>query len=575
MSLFTLKKNFPVKKACKVFFLSLLFIVAVLPVKAQFAEDIYTDFGGFWRSNYNSFNPVLPNKNHNVIGFSFGGINYSTGVKDSLLTANGISFTPGFYKTLPFTSISGTIPSNGSGIYVALPEQYDEVAAGFGNPLPGVNVKNALTDGVNGLNIGTGVTNLPSSANMIFPANIISTAAITDNQPDIIFAQLTSAATSADVLVFQDSTGKTVGKSNSLQWNLAKSVGDQSLDFYSLTSNALIDTAKIIGGATANTKQSMRLLTIHLSDFGITAANAARVKAFVIKPAGSSDPAFIAYNVNSIYIIPPIIDIQPQNQVVCIGSGKGAYFSVNASGLSLSYQWMKDGVNIPGATGKTYSIPVVNQSDIGGYQVVVTNPGGIQYSSIAYINITINKQPGPPDQSIVTGNNITYLVSANNATSFQWKKNGIDIPGATDSIYALKPVTVADSGTYTVSIINPAGDGCATLLSEAVHLKPIITIYSNATSDLNIPSTYSVNMDGTGSTPVDFTRAEHTFVIANRLAGNTLTNLTIAGTLDVSNAVTTIPAGTTLDVGHLIRSGIGSIAGTDGSGLTLRGNSQL
>jgi hypothetical protein len=575
MTIFTFKEDARIKEVFFLFILSLIIIVPCTPANAQNATDIYTDFGGFWKSSVTNINTVLPNKSHNVVGYTFGGVTYSTGVNDALLTQNSIIFTTGNYKTLPFTSISGSIPSSNSSIYIALAEQYDGVAAGYSSPLPSVKVKDALTDGINGLNIGTGVTDLPSSANMIFPAQIISTAAITDDQPDIIFAQLTSAATSADVLVFQDSTGKTVGKSNSVQWNLVKTVGNQSLDFYNLTPGALIDTAKIVSGFSSNTTQSMRLLTMHLSDFGITAANASQVKALVIKPAGSSDPAFIAYNTQGIYIISPIINTQPQSQVICTGTGQGATFSVNATGLSLTYQWMKNGVNIPGAVNATYNIPVVTSADIAGYQVVVTNGGGVQYSSIAYLNTAITKQPSPAAQTVVTGNTVVFSVSANNTTSFQWRRNGVNISGATDSVYTINPVTTTDSGSYTVSAINTGGSGCATIVSTPVSLTPVIKVYSKSTGNINLPVTWGANTDGSGSTPVDFTRAEHTFVLSNRASGNTLTNLTIAGTLDVKDGIAIISNSTTLDVGKCIRSGTGSITGSPSGGLKVNGTSFL
>jgi hypothetical protein len=549
------------------------FAVGAMSSKAQ-VTDIYTDYNGFWHSSTSAFSPILPTKSHNVVGFTFGGITYSTGVNNSLLTTQGIPYTSGKYKTLPFTSIAGTNPK-GSDIYIALSEQIDGVPNGFSNPLPTVKIKEALTDGVNGLNIGTGVTNLPSSAGMTFPAQIISISAISDNQPDVIYAQMTDAASSADVLLFQDSLGHTVGKSNSIQWNLIQALGNYSVDYYNLAAGALLDTASIVSGNTSNSTQSMRLAAFKLSDFGITSANASQVKTFVIKPAGSSDPAFIAYNTDGIYIIPPIITSQPQSQVVCSGSGQSATFSVNATGIQLSYQWMKDGMYIPGATSATYTIPTVTASDAGSYQVVITNAGGTQYSDIAYLNSTITRQPSPVSQTIVTGNNITYSVSATNVTSFQWKKNGVDIPGATDSIYKINPVTTADAGSYTVAVINSASNGCASMLSNAASLTPAIVVYSKSSPDINVPSTWGANTDGSGSTPVDFTRAEHTFVLSNRPSGNTLTDLTIAGTLDVKDGIAIIADNTTLDVGHLIRTGTGSVTGSSAAGLTVRGNSSV
>jgi len=160
-------------------FLLLFFAFFAITLQAQYATDIYTDYGGFWRSGISSFSTILPNKSHDLIGFTYGGITYSTGVNNSILTNNGVGFTSGNYKTLPFTSLAGSVPTNNnSAISIAVGEQYDNVPNGFSNPLPTLKAKQALTDGVNGLNIGTGVTNLPSSAGMTFPAQITNTNAI-------------------------------------------------------------------------------------------------------------------------------------------------------------------------------------------------------------------------------------------------------------------------------------------------------------------------------------------------------------------------------------------------------------
>jgi hypothetical protein len=82
-----------------VFLLSLFVLISLLS-RAQFASAIYTDYNGYWHSSETFFNPVLPTGGHNLIGFTFGGITYSTDVNNGLLTTNSISFTPGKYKTL-------------------------------------------------------------------------------------------------------------------------------------------------------------------------------------------------------------------------------------------------------------------------------------------------------------------------------------------------------------------------------------------------------------------------------------------------------------------------------------------
>ena len=42
--------------------------------------------------------------------------------------------------------------------------------------------------------------------------------------------------------------------------------------------------------------------------------------------------------------------------------------------------------------------------------------------------------------------------------SFQWRRNGVDIPGATAQRLVIEKVTAADVGTYTCFMRNMAGE---------------------------------------------------------------------------------------------------------------------
>src|SRR5579864_9491340 len=72
----------------------------------------------------------------------------------------------------------------------------------------------------------------------------------------------------------------------------------------------------------------------------------------------------------------PVITAQPANQTVAVG--QTATFSVTATGMApLSYQWQKNGTNISGATGSSYTTPPVTNADNGAqFKVVVSNSQG-------------------------------------------------------------------------------------------------------------------------------------------------------------------------------------------------------
>jgi len=66
------------------------------------------------------------------------------------------------------------------------------------------------------------------------------------------------------------------------------------------------------------------------------------------------------------------------------------------------------------------------------------------------------------------GVDVTFTVSVNGTSPFtyQWKKNGADVPGATAKKLILNAVTTADAAIYRVAITNADGgilSGPATL----------------------------------------------------------------------------------------------------------------
>ena len=93
---------------------------------------------------------------------------------------------------------------------------------------------------------------------------------------------------------------------------------------------------------------------------------------------------------------PPVILVQPANQSVPMGLA--ATFSVEANGTyPLTYQWMKNGVPIPGATSSSaYTTPATSLADEGEvFSVTVTNSLGSATSSSAALHVTARApQPG-------------------------------------------------------------------------------------------------------------------------------------------------------------------------------------
>lgn len=82
----------------------------------------------------------------------------------------------------------------------------------------------------------------------------------------------------------------------------------------------------------------------------------------------------------------PVISVHPASQVVPIGDS--AQLKVTAaSNIPLTYQWRKDGIDIPGANSSKYTITRAAMNDEGRYSCVISNATGAVESESAYLGV--------------------------------------------------------------------------------------------------------------------------------------------------------------------------------------------
>lgn len=172
---------------------------------------------------------------------------------------------------------------------------------------------------------------------------------------------------------------------------------------------------------------------------------------------------------------PPTIISQPQHQTVT--EGQSVTFTVTATGTTpFTYQWVKDGTVVPGGTA-TLTISRVSFADHGNYSVVVSSPGGSITSQPA--KLTVKAAPNPPvvsqhptSQQVSAGAEVAFSVAVVGTPplTFQWNKNGVSLPGATNATFFLSDVTIKDAAIYGVVISNPAGQTESSLATLTVSL---------------------------------------------------------------------------------------------------------
>jgi sugar lactone lactonase YvrE len=86
----------------------------------------------------------------------------------------------------------------------------------------------------------------------------------------------------------------------------------------------------------------------------------------------------------------PAITAQPVSQAVV--AGQAVTFSVAADSTTLSYQWQRDGKDIPGATGLTYTLADPQAADNGSkFTAIATGARGSTTSSAAVLGVSVPK----------------------------------------------------------------------------------------------------------------------------------------------------------------------------------------
>ncbi|HWQ96139.1 MAG TPA: carbohydrate binding domain-containing protein [Candidatus Methylomirabilis sp.] len=109
--------------------------------------------------------------------------------------------------------------------------------------------------------------------------------------------------------------------------------------------------------------------------------------------------------------VPPTITTHPSSKTVSVG--KTATFNVAASGTApLSYQWQKNGVNIPGATGSTYTTPVTTSTKNGNkFRAVASNTYGKAASNEAILTVTSSSASASNKQLVLIDETYTHTTT--------------------------------------------------------------------------------------------------------------------------------------------------------------------
>lgn len=178
--------------------------------------------------------------------------------------------------------------------------------------------------------------------------------------------------------------------------------------------------------------------------------------------------------------------------------GQSVTISVTADGTApFTYQWTKNGTNIPSGITASLVFSPVAVPDAGTYAVTVSNPAGSTVSDNAVLTVnplqipTFGTQPAPVTANLGKTAIFTIVANGTPAPTLQWLKNGLPIQGATAATYSIQAVAAADAGIYACQATNTAGTAVSvgvalTVISPPVINGPFIKTTSGTSAALNL-----------------------------------------------------------------------------------------
>lgn len=297
---------------------------------------------------------------------------------------------------------------------------------------------------------------------------------------------------SGETVIFSQPSNKTLCEGENASFSVS-ATGSNLTYQWSYNGMAIADTGKY-SGSNSN--------TLLLAGPGMNYAGI--YQCYVAGSCGemNSDPATLVVNRNV------TITNQPQYRNVCPGTN--VIFEVTASGTAISYQWQKDGVDIPGETQSILVLSSVDGADVGLFRCRVSGICGIQLSNVAALTLidpfVITGNPVP--RQLCVGNNVNFTVNATGTgLTYQWRKNSEDIfndgrvTGAQTNTLAINNITLNDGAVYSCHITNSCGFDNSLPAALTVYPQTIITTHPvvfNAVEGGN--ASFSITAEGNNLT---------------------------------------------------------------------------
>lgn len=172
---------------------------------------------------------------------------------------------------------------------------------------------------------------------------------------------------------------------------------------------------------------------------------------------------------------PPVIVAQPASRVAALGGSVSFEVAVapGGGGGNVGFEWRHNGQGVSynnsaggkysGSTGAILRINNLTAADAGAYAVTIVNAGGAVTSATVTLSFGTATTPvivaQPRGATVNAGTTLALTVAATGAPapSYQWRKDGAALAGATADTLVLANIAAAQAGNYSVVVTNAGG----------------------------------------------------------------------------------------------------------------------
>ena len=190
----------------------------------------------------------------------------------------------------------------------------------------------------------------------------------------------------------------------------------------------------------------------------------------------TSNPATsnaITVTVNAVQL--PLVSIESSDTTICPNESVTFTATPINGGSSPTYQWKKNGTAINGATSSTYTATTLVNGDV--ITVAMTSnatcatPATVTSSPITMVvsaTVVPSVSISSSDTTICSNQSVTFAASptnGGNAPTYQWKRNGSAIGGATSAIFTTS--TLINGDVITVAMVSNANCAAPTSVNSS------------------------------------------------------------------------------------------------------------